>query len=275
MPIATPLLDLLQARKLGLPRRLEDLSWPTVGEAARDEHAVLILPIGATEQHGPHLPINTDTCIGTAVCDLASAMSGAWVAPALAYTVSSGHTGKWPGTFSLQHETFIAVMAEWTAWAVHMGWRRILWVNSHFGNDASLRVALDQARVRHLGKLQIGLLHTFRLSPAIWDYFISDAEDLHANKAETDLMLFLAPELVDMSQAEDDPDRTGGMVFSCPVAQTSLNGLTGAPSEGTAERGQSLLLEMGAALAAKIELAKTEVPPLPPSEWSDVTTPLL
>lgn len=270
----TSWLALLLQGKGMRPRRLETLAWPEVGEVARADDGVLILPIGATEQHGPHLPINTDTFIASAVCDYASACTGAWVAPVVAYTVSAGHTGKWPGTFSLTHETFIHVLEQWTAWAVNMGWTRVLWVNSHFGNDASLRVALDRVRLRHLDALQIGLVDTFHLSPAIWEYFISDAEDLHANRAETDLMLFLAPETVDMSKVEDDPDRTMGTVFSYPVAQTSLNGVTGKPSLGTAERGRDLFVEMGQALAAKIETAKSEKPPLPTAQWRGVNTPL-
>jgi creatinine amidohydrolase len=275
MPILpAPLADLLQTQALPAPRRLDEQSWAGVGEVVADPNAVLMLPLGATEQHGPHLPINTDTVIARAICDYASARSGAWVAPAHAYTVSAGHTGKWPGTFSLSHQTFITAMGEWTDWAVSMGWRRVLWINAHYGNDASLRVALDIARVKHLGALQIGLITTFRLTDEIADYFSSDAADLHANQAETDLMRFLAPESVKMSVVEDDPDRTVGTVFSYPVAQTSLNGVTGAPSQGTAERGRSLLVEMGEALAAQVEVAKTETPPLPASEWAQVRTPL-
>lgn len=265
--------DLIRKEGFPQPRRLEAMDWPDVAEAVADPSAVLLLPVGATEQHGPGMPICTDTCISSAVCDCASAIGGAFVAPAIAYAVSAGHTGKWPGTFSLAHETFIAVMEDWTAWAVSMGWRRALWVNSHFGNDASLRVALDKARLRHMGRLQIGLVHTFKLSPSIWNYFVSDAEDLHANRAEADLMLFLAPDAVRRDRLEDDPDRTAGSVFSYPVAQTSLNGVTGAPSEGDAARGRERFLEMARALAATVEAAKTEKPPLDASFWSRVATP--
>jgi creatinine amidohydrolase len=94
--------------------------------------------------------------------------------------------------------------------------------------------------------------------------------DLHANKAETDLILFLYPESVDTESIEDDPDRTEETVFSYPVAQTSLNGLTGAPSRASAAQGRELFLKMTTALAGKIEIAKTEKPPLPSEEWSDL-----
>lgn len=252
--------------------RLEALSWTDVADLQRQGTDMLILPVGATEQHGPHLPINTDTVIAEELCAFASAKSGVPVLPALAYTVSAGHTTKWPGTFSLSHETFIHAIEDLVHWMVATGWKRLLIVNSHFGNDASLRVAVDKLRVKYLGKLQIGSLNTFQLNPEIWQKFIEDAEDLHANKAETDLMLHLAPETVNMSKVEDDPDRTEGTVFSYPVAQTSLNGITGKPSLGNAADGAALFESMGLALAEKVERAKTETPPLPPKHWDHLTS---
>ncbi|MEM7600325.1 MAG: creatininase family protein [Verrucomicrobiota bacterium] len=250
--------------------KLEELSWPEVEKTREDCRGFLILPIGATEQHGPHLPINCDTVIAEAVCAAASSKTRVPLLPTLSYTVSSGHTTKWPGTFSLTHETFISTVEEIASWAVATGWSKILLVNSHFGNDASLRVAIEKVRLRFLGKLQIGLKNTFQLTDTIWEYFISDAEDLHANKAETDLLLHLTPGTVSMECVEDDPDRTEGTVFSYPVAQTSLNGITGKPSEGDATRGASLFGEMADALASFIETAKTEVPPLSPSHWENL-----
>ncbi len=246
------------------PVRLEHLSWTRIRDLQAEGCDMLLLPLGATEQHGPHLPINTDTVIATAACDYASAVTGVPVLPALSYTVSAGHTEKWPGTFSIFHETFIHTLREIAAWAVATGWKRLLLVNSHFGNDASLRVAVDRLRFDYVNRLQIATRNTFNLTPSIWEYFISDAADLHANKAETDLMLHLAPETVDMSVAEDDPDRTTETVFNYMVANTSLNGVTGNPTEGTAARGKLLFEEIGEALAAIVEKARRETAPV---EW--------
>ncbi|MEM7010478.1 MAG: creatininase family protein [Verrucomicrobiota bacterium] len=250
-----------------LPLRLEELAWSAIAQLQNEGHDFLILPLGATEQHGPHLPINTDSLIATRICEFASAKTKTPVLPCQTYTVSEGHTAKWPGTFSVRHETFIHLIGDLTRWVVATGWKRLLLVNSHFGNDASLRVAVDQLRLRHLGELQIGVLNTFQLSPEIWAEFTSDANDLHANKSETDLMLYLAPETVRMDRVEDDPDRTEGTVFSYPVSQTSLNGLTGKPSLGNVEDGERLFLKMGNRLAELVERAKTESPPLEPELW--------
>lgn len=252
---------------MSTPLKIAHLPWPDIAILRDSGSGLLVLPVGATEQHGPHLPVNTDTVIAERVCEYASAKTGTPLLPTLSITVSSGHTSKWPGTFSLKHGTFIDTICEIAAWAVLTGWRKLLIVNSHFGNDASLRVAVERIRLEHLGRLQVGLKHTFLLSEAIRAYFVSDADDLHANRAETDLMLYLSPEDVRMDAVEDDPDRTEGTVFSHPVSQTSLNGVTGLPSLGEADRGKLLFHEMGEALAEVFVTAAVEAPPLPQEFW--------
>lgn len=256
-----------------MPIILEHLAWPEIASLREQNGGLLMLPLGATEQHGPHLPVAMDTLLAEAVCHAASARSGVPVLPALRYTTSQGHTTKWPGTFSLRHETFIHTLSDIAAWAHATGWKRLLFVNSHFGNDASARVAMDLLRLSYLGKLQIGLVHVFKLSDAIWAEYTADAADLHANQAETSLMLHLYPELVHMDRlsSSDDPDRTTGTVFSHPVAQTSLNGVTGYPSRANAEQGKRLFDAMANELTETLKLAINEEPPLPAEHWSDLT----
>ncbi|MBB5350919.1 creatinine amidohydrolase [Haloferula luteola] len=251
------------------PVILEHLAWPDL-EWLREQHGgLLLLPLGATEQHGPHLPVAMDTLLAEAVCWEASAQTGVPVMPALRYTVSQGHTTKWPGTFSLRHETFMATLRELAGWAVATGWKRLLLVNAHFGNDAPARVAVDQLRLAYLGRLQVGLVHVFQLEDAIWRAYTEDAADLHANRAETSLMLHLHPDKVHLDRLDgaDDPDRTGDTVFSYPVAQTSLNGVTGRPSEATEREGRELFEAMVGALSKRITQATMEEPPLPVEAW--------
>src|SRR5258708_36513838 len=104
---------------------------------------MLLLPLGDTEQHGPHLPINTDTLIAESVCWYASAKTSVPVLPAITYSVSAGHTSKRPGPFLLQNEKFIASLRQIAAWSAPSGWERLLLFNSPFGIVASLRVAVD------------------------------------------------------------------------------------------------------------------------------------
>ena len=255
------------------PVLIEHHPWPEIVGLRGKNGGLVLLPLGATEQHGPHLPVAMDSLLAEALCHAASAATGVPVLPALRYTTSQGHTTKWPGTFSLRHETFISTLRDIAAWTVAGGWKRLLFVNTHFGNDAPARVAVDQLRLSYLGKLQVGLLNAFQLDESIRQEYCADAADLHANQAETALMLHLHPDLVRMDQLarSDDPDRTAGTVFSHPVAQTSLNGVTGHPSRATAQQGEALFNRMTTALVVKIRAAITEEPPLPPGHWTDLT----
>ncbi len=245
---------------------LSTLPWSDIAAAQSASNGLLVIPVGATEQHGPHLPIDTDTRIAEATCHAAAERTSfpVPIAPALAYTVSVGHTSKWPGTFSLSHATFISTACDLADWTLATGWTRLLFINSHFGNDAALRVAVDQIRTTHLGKLQVATHNVFNLTPEIWSTYTADVADLHANKAETDLLLHLVPELVrtDRLAEADDPDRTAGTVFSYPVSQTSLNGVTGFPSRANPTDGAELFEKMVTALATLFDQAKTETPPL-------------
>ena len=243
---------------------IEELSWPRI-EALQAACPLLVLPLGATEQHGPALPINTDSVIADALCRAACATAQVAMAPVLPYSSSGAHTTKWPGTFSLSPTTLIDSLVALARWAEATGWKKLYIVNAHAGNDAPLRVAVDQIRSELMGRLQIGFVNTFFMNAEIEAHFLQDAADLHANKGECDLMLHLAPDTVDREalKTADDPDRTADLVFSYPVSQTSLNGTTGAPSKGNSEDGAHLFALMCTALVEKLEAAKIENPPIP------------
>jgi len=252
-------------------RELAQMTWPQI-KALQEECNLLVLPLGATEQHGPALPIGTDTIIAEALCREACSQAGVPWAPPLAYTSSGGHTTKWPGTFSLTPKTFIDTLVQWARWAEATGWKKIYFVNAHAGNNAPLRVAVDQIRLELLGKIQVGFIDSFTMTPEISALFIRDAVDLHANAGECDLLLHLLPSSVDQSafSSADDPDRTEEKVFCYPVSQTSLNGTTGNPSQGSTEAGRALFEKMVAELTRRLQLALTENAPLPPAEWCGV-----
>lgn len=243
--------------------QLGNYSWPRL-QASQKECDLLLVPVGATEQHGPALPVNTDSLIAEKLVEAVAREMQVLMAPLLAYSSSAAHTLQWPGTFAQKAETFIDTIVQLGQWALHSGWKRLLFVNAHAGNDAPLRVALDHLRLEGVGRWQVGLVHAHSLNQQVSDAFFADAADYHANQAEADLICHLAPHLLDgeyLSDA-DDPDRTEGLVFSYPVAVTSRNGTTGYPSRANAERGRILFDEMKNALRDIVQRAKTEKPPL-------------
>jgi creatinine amidohydrolase len=242
------------------PLLVEELTWPAVARLVEAGQALCVLPVGAVEQHGRHLPASTDTDIATALCRAASARSGAPLLPTLWAGSSQAHTTAWPGTLSLSPRLLIDVVVELATWIRASGFTRLLLVNAHVGNAAPLRVAVDEIRAR--GELRAGLVSWYELTPEIAAEVTADADDWHAHAAETSLMLHLRPELVDREEIRDDEDRTGDLVLSYTVAETSREGLTGAPSRASAEQGAALFESVVTALAERIERARTEEAPL-------------
>jgi len=241
------------------PLLVEDLTWPDVARLVEAGQVLCVLPVGAVEQHGRHLPASTDTDIATAVCRAASARTGAPLLPTVWAGSSQAHTTAWPGTLSLSPRLLIDVVVELAAWIRASGFTRLLLVNAHVGNAAPLRVAVDEIRAR--GELRVGLVSWYELTPEIAAEVTADADDWHAHAAETYLMLHLRPELVDRDEIRDDEDRTGDLVLSYTVAETSREGLTGAPSRASADQGAALFEAVVTALAERIERARTEEPP--------------
>lgn len=259
--------DRVAALAGGAPVLWDRLTWPEMAALVADGTDTALLPLGATEQHGPHLPLNTDSVFAHAFCCYASAKTGVPVLPAITYGCSLGHTSRWPGTISVFPETLIATLREIARFVYASGFKRLMLINSHWGNVPAARCAIDHVRFDAFEKsdgLAIGLRSTFDLTPAIWQQFTDDAADFHANRAETALMLCLDPAAVRMDKISeaDDPDRTAGRVFTHVVPLTSTNGVTGIPSRATAVDGEKLFVEIGDALTAVVRQAQVEVPPL-------------
>ncbi|HEY2214032.1 MAG TPA: creatininase family protein [Acidimicrobiales bacterium] len=242
----------------------EDLTWCEIEELAESQlNQVALLPIGATEQHGPHLPTGTDTIIATELSRAVSRRTGAVVLPALSIGCSYGHGTALPGTLSVTPERLADLVRDAVVWAGASGFRRVLAVNGHFGNQASLAVAGDHLRHQH-SELRFGVLNWWTLTPEVTAETLADGEDIHANRAETALMMALAPAQVRLDQLPfaDDPDRSDGLVFRYTAPNLSLNGVTGSPSLATPELGQRLLDMVVGTMSAAVVRGRTEEPPL-------------
>ena len=107
------------------PRRWFDAAWPDLADLAGGTEVGLV-PVGAVEQHGPHLPTGTDTIIATALCEQASDRCGAPVLPAIAVGCSYGHQHNLPGNLSLSPEQLAVVVRQYAEWAASHGVRAVL-----------------------------------------------------------------------------------------------------------------------------------------------------
>ncbi len=244
------------------PVRWDELTWEEIA-ALRDSGVdMVILPVGATEQHGRHLPTGVDTMSAVAVAEGASARTGVPILPALPYGCSLGHSKKWPGTISLRPETLSKTVAETAEWVLAAGFPRMLILNGHVTNWAPLRCALENIRV-DLPEMRIALRSIWDISAEVHTYYHGDGGDnWHANQAETSLMLLLRPDLVDMDKAANEPDRSADAFFSYTVDKESVHGGVGKPSHATRAFGEQILEACIAGLSAQLERALKERTPL-------------
>jgi creatinine amidohydrolase len=231
-----------------------------VGAAARSG-AIAVLPVGATEQHGPHLATGTDAILAEHAARAAAARTGDVVLPTVEYGCSLGHTGKWPGTLSLSPATLTAVVEDVGRWVHTSGFRKFLIVNAHATNGPPCGSALLQLR-HELPDLRVRLVTVWDLSDEIGAAYREDAPDFHANAAETSLMLHVEPELVRPERAFDEPDRSVGLVFQYAVPLTTHSGVVGLPTTATAEAGAVLFGSIVDALVGLLERARAEQDPL-------------
>jgi len=228
--------------------------------AARN--AVVILPVGSTEQHGPHLPTQVDTLIAGEIARRAARKIAATTPVVVAPTVWSGlaeHHMSLGGTLSLDFHTFFSLLQCICRSLVRHGFRRILILNGHGGNITALNVAVNELAV----ELQVPLAVTTYWHLAKDDFariLERQATVRHACEAETSMLLALAPDLVDMGRAIDaigptTPEITE-VVGSDAVhrwrsfkARTS-HGAIGDPRAANAEKGQCLLDAAAEAVAS-------------------------
>ncbi len=225
------------------PRPLPPLELarsPQVAGSARD---LLLWPIGSTEQHGPHLPLGTDTLIAAA---LAAAAHGRFpqtgLAPALPLGASGEHAG-FAGTLSIGTQALTTVIVEFVRHASQQ-WKHVLIVNGHGGNAAALTAALE--------------LSTFEgRSLTVWHAASGGPRaDAHAGFRETSLMLFLRPEAVRMDLAAvgalDPLPRLLDRMRAGGVQAVSANGIIGNPTGASAEAGRADFDEMSGRVCALV-----------------------
>ena len=218
---------------------------------ALSARSILVLPVGAVEQHGPHLPLNTDLVIASecalAVAERVGEELDLWLLEPLAYTKSNEHAGT-PGTVWLGPETLLRVLDDIGRSVATTPARKLAFLNGHGGNSSLLNVACRELRLHHG-------LETFLLHPAVPpdQGGASTADELgmgiHAGLDETSMMLHLRPELVHLERArravpahlaENRHVRFGGSVtFGWLAADFDDSGVIGDPTGATAERGEA------------------------------------
>jgi creatinine amidohydrolase len=209
--------------------RLGRATWPEVDERAAAGPTTLLVPLGATEQHGLHLPLGTDTHIASVLArSVAARIPGTFVAPALAYG-SSGEHQDFPGTLSIGAAATELVLVELGRSATET-FARLLFVNAHGGNAMPLAAAVS--RLREEGR------EVRAWSPRF-------GGDAHAGRTETSVMLELLPRRVRDELAVAGNEAPLGELIDRlrdeGVRAVSPNGVLGDPAEASAAEGGELI----------------------------------
>jgi len=220
-------------------QRLDELSWPEIGS---DRSTWLVVPVGSTEQHGPHLPFGTDSIVAEALADrLCETRRDSLRAPLIAYGASGEHQG-FPGTVSIGTAALSLLLTELLR-SARASFAGIVAVSGHGGNAQALATA--RAIADHEGDRLIVF------EPRL------EGIDLHAGRAETSLLLALRPGLVRHDEIVSGTTSSLAEISHAlrheGVAAVSPTGILGDPREASAEEGQLLFDAMSSQLLALLE----------------------
>jgi creatinine amidohydrolase len=232
-----------------------EISWPEFQRRVSDG-ATAFVPVGATEQHGRHMPLGVDAILPTAVCAEVAKRCGGMVVPTIPYgnrsQPRSGGGAAFPGTINLTAETFALLLRDVISELFRHGVRRIVVVNGHYENVWPSIEGIERA-LDHIGRDRLGGLKIVRIDS--WEMIRPETlvrvfpdgypgiELEHASVIETSMMLVLRPELVDLAKAANDgPARFKPYDrFPGPVPEVPASGVLSLTEGSSAEKGRWLL----------------------------------
>lgn len=243
----------------GTKWRLDEMAWPEVKAAIDDGRTTVVAAAGSMEQHGPHLPLQTDTLLGTfLVAAIVERIPGAFQGPTIPFGVSSHHM-PFAGTITLDTETFKTVVRQYAESLAHHGFKNIVIIPSHGGNFGPLRELEDETG----GKVGDARLITFNDLMGFMDVMVAVGEadgitpgiaGAHAGEAETSLVMAAREDLAQMDYAiegyvGDFGEEAAAKIFSEGMPALTDNGILGDARPADRERGIRYRDSMADALA--------------------------
>jgi creatinine amidohydrolase len=228
------------------------------------QDAIVILPVASLEQHGPHLPVEVDSMLGETVAARTAAKLTARgqavvVLPVL-WTGLSEHHMSFGGTVTLDNATFAAVVEGVVRSVLRHGFKRIVLLNAHGGNENALRTITDDLTPK-LGVPIVQFTYWYAAAVAIAKILETQGGLQHACEAETSMMMAVRPELVATDRiplaksnaTPDVGDVVGGGVYRWrSIASRSGSGVIGNPEAASAAKGELLFDAISSALATKL-----------------------
>ena len=221
--------------------KLRDMSWSEFAQRSKTAKTI-ILPSGACEVYGPHNPLGADILVAKKMSEMLAERIDGIVGPCLEVGQSKSLTS-FPGTIAISGETLKAVYSEIIAEFVRLGFKNFFIVNNHLHNTQPLNEVLEDARIKNgIKYAQVGV---WQYLPAVSDktgMWETPAPHAHASEAQTSVLMYLFPELVDMSKAPNTPmmfdDRWPAIMKSVPYSSMTDIGTLGNAQSATAGKGK-------------------------------------
>ena len=198
-----------------------------------------ILPVGAIEQHGPHLPLSVDWAQAEYVSKLVANRMGALLLPGIPYGSSEVHDG-FKGSVSITHESLKTITKDICMSLISQGYTRIGVLNFHGGNIA-LKVAVRQVNWAQSEGKAVLVQPMLQSGAKLTEIVETFDEDLHAGEMETSIMMHIAPEQVGEDRIDYVPSLDASAFDLGPMKQYAPDGIWGRPSFATAEKGKLLV----------------------------------
>ena len=179
---------------------LGEMTNAEVEQFLEKSHTVIV-PVGSTEQHGPHLALTADVLIPQEVARRVAPKVGAVVAPPVSYALSYPHVG-FKGLVHIRIPTFMALIEDLAAAFAHVGFKRIVFLNGHYDNTYAIAYACANAAERLPRDVKAFPINYWDgIPPDVASQYMSLEKGLHANAAETAAVMAINPALVDMDKA--------------------------------------------------------------------------
>lgn len=241
---------------------MEEMAWPDIKAAIERGFTTVVVGVGSTEQHGPHLPTMTDARIGDEVAHLVALKLGDALQARTIDVGLSEHHLAFAGTLSFKPETLKMILRDYVDSLVHHGFTRFVFLPSHGGNFATVQKAIEEARETHPGVEVTGYTDLFGLTgflnAASAEYGVSPEESgAHAGENETSMMMALEGDFVGTARfAPGYLGPTGEaelkIILEKGMPALTSNGVLGDPRKASAEKGRIYLERLAAFLVEKV-----------------------
>jgi len=244
-------------------------SWAEVHEMNK-ENTITLIPLGSTEQEGTHLPLGVDTYVAEAIAQKVAKETGSLVGPVLPVGYSEWFL-EFPGTISLNIETFTQVLREYISSLIRHGFKKFIFINGHGGNSSAVDVVSREFIMNH--EVQIAMVEIWKIANSLAKDIPELKENVfkHAGELMTSVMLYLHPDTVNMKKAKVEYVKSNKHLFKVKstlgaaeykgvditlydkAKSLTESGIMGDPLSATAKKGEIIVNAITSYLAEMVK----------------------